>query len=335
MKAWQYSTTTGGLENNLKLNSSAPIPSPKPDQHLVRILATALNPVDYKPAEVGLVNRFMISKPATPGIDFVGRMVKPASGSSFKEGDLVFGNGALSTFAGGCLREYHAVPTIGTLPLPKGVDPLDAATVAICGLTAYQSIVPHVKDGSRVFVNGGSGGTGVFGIQIAKAVGCHVTTSCSTPNVDLCKSLGADEVIDYKKGSVLEALKKMQPFDHVVDNVGSNQELYFKAHEYTKPSAIFLCVAGAPTLDYMLFSTRGKMLPSFFGGGKRKFATMFAETKIEQLKQIGDWMAEGKIKAVIDSKYPFEQAVEAFKKQKTGRAKGKIVVEGPAEEKSS
>ena len=157
----------------------------------------------------------------------------------------------------------------------------------------------------------------------------------STPNVDLCKSLGADEVIDYKKGSVLEALKKMEPFDHVVDNVGSSQELYFKAHEYTKPSAIFLCVAGAPNLDYMLFSIRGKLFPSFLGGGKRKFATIFAETKTEQLKQIGDWMAEGKVKAVIDSKFPFEEAPEAFRKQKTGRAKGKIVVEGPVESKSS
>lgn len=331
MKAWQYTTTSGGLEKNLKLNSSAPLPTPKADQHLVRILATALNPVDYKPAEVGLFSRLLITKPATPGIDFVGRIIQPAPSSSLKPNDLVFGFGAVSPFAGGCLREYHTVPTIGALPVPKGMDPLDAATVAVCGLTAYQSILPHVKTGSRVFLNGGSGGVGTFGIQIAKANGCFVAVSCSTTNVELCRSLGADEVIDYKKGSVLEALKKMKPFDHVVDNVGNGQDLYWHAHEYTTPGSAFVEVAGAPTFASIMFSTKAKMLPSWLGGGKRKFLTIFAETKTEQLEQIGQWMSEGKIKAIIDSKYPFEQAVEAFERQKTGRARGKVVVEGPAE----
>lgn len=331
MKSWQYNSTSGGLEHNLNLNSSVPVPKPKADQHLVRILATALNPVDYKPAEIGIFSRLLISKPATPGIDFVGRMITPAAGSSIKRDDLVFGFGATSPFAGGCLREYHTVPIIGTLPLPQGVDPLHAATVAVCGLTAYQSILPNVKKGSRVFLNGGSGGVGVYGIQIAKANGCHVTVSCSTANVELCKSLGADEVIDYKKGSVLEALKKMEPMDHVVDNVGTGYDLFWKAHEYTTPSAIFLEVAGAPNLEFMSFSIKAKYLPSFLGGGKRKFQSIFAQTKTDQLEQIGQWMKEGKVKAVIDSKYPFEQAPQAFQKLKTGRAKGKILVEGPAE----
>ena len=331
MKAWQYNSTSGGLENNLKLNTSAPVPAPSADQHLVRILGSALNPVDYKPAEVWLLSRLAITKPATPGIDFVGRIVTPAKNTSFQPGDIVFGFGALSPLAGGCLREYHTVPTIGAVALPKGVDPIDAATVAVAGLTAYQSIVPHVKAGSRLFINGGSGGTGIFGIQIAKAVGCHVTCSCSTANVELCKSLGADEVIDYKKGPVLEQLKKLKPFDHVVDNVAANHELYWKAHEYTTPSAIFLEVASAPTLSYAAFSSRAKFQPGFLGGGKRKFMSIFAETKADQLEQIGKWMAEGKMRAVIDEKFPFEKAVEAFRKQKTGRAKGKVVVEGPVE----
>jgi NADPH:quinone reductase-like Zn-dependent oxidoreductase len=75
--------------------------------------------------------------------------------------------------------------------------------------------VPHVKQGDRIFINGGSGGCGVFGIQFAKAAGCYVVTSCSTPNTELCRSLGADEVVDYKKTSVLEALDASQvKFDH-------------------------------------------------------------------------------------------------------------------------
>lgn len=96
----------------------------------------------------------------------------------------------------------------------------------VAGLTAYQSIVPRVKQGDRVFINGGSGGVGCFGIQLAKVVGCHVTTSCSERNVELCRRLGADGVVDYTKVSVADALKeKGWKFDHVVDNVGTNEEL--------------------------------------------------------------------------------------------------------------
>ena len=192
-----------------------------------------------------------------------------------------------------------------------------------------------MKAGSRLFINGGSGGVGCFGIQIAKIAGCHVTTCCSTANVELCKSLGADEVIDYKKEPVLAALKKMKPFDHVVDNVCSDYDLYWKAHEYSTPSAIFLEVAGAPTLSYIAFSTKAKLLPTFLGGGQRKFQTIFAQAKPEQLQEVVDWMAEGKVKAVIDSRFSFEQAPDAVKRMKTGRARGKIVVEGPMDESKS
>ena len=110
MNAWQYTDATGGLEKNLKLNTSTPLPSPKEDQHLVRILATCINPVDYKPAEIEWVSRFMISKPATPGIDFVGRMVQPAKGSDLEQDQFVFGRAGPSPFAGGVLADYAVVP---------------------------------------------------------------------------------------------------------------------------------------------------------------------------------------------------------------------------------
>lgn len=120
-------------------------------------------------------------------------------------------------------------------------------------------------------VNGGSGGTGVFGIQIAKAKGCHVTTTCSTPNVDLCKSLGADEVIDYKKSDILSALKASgRKYDHVVDNVGHDLKLYFKAHEFTAPNAIYLLVGASISVGFFGEMVSAKLLPGFLGGGKRK-----------------------------------------------------------------
>ena len=332
MRAWQYSSTKGGLEKNLKINPSAPLPKPKPDQHLVQIIATALNPVDYKPAEIPGVARFAITKPATPGIDFAGSIVRPAPGSSLKAGQLVFGVSGNSPLAGGALSEFSVSGTNSTVALPDSVDPVDAATVGVAGLTAYQSIVPRVKKGDKIFINGGSGGTGVFGIQIAKAVGCHVTTTCSTTNVEFCKSLGADKVVDYKKESVIEALKASgHKFDHAVDNVGTNKELVWQCHEFMQSGAVYIMVGGDASLGNLADSLKRKIWPGFLGGLKGKVVGFWPQPKSEDLQQIGEWMNTGKVKPVIDQKFLFEQAPQAFEKLKTGRTKGKIVIDVASE----
>jgi NADPH:quinone reductase-like Zn-dependent oxidoreductase len=292
------------------------------------VIATALNPVDYKPAEIPLIGRLIVPKPATPGIDFAGCIVTPASGSSLKRGQLFFGVAGVTYLAGGALSEFALTEKASAVALPDGVDPIDAATIGVAGLTAYQTIVPNVKKGDKVFINGGSGGTGVFGIQIAKAVGCYVATTCSTANVELCKSLGADEVVDYKKQSVVEALKASgHRYDHVVDNVGADTTLYWRCHEYTTPRAVYVMVAGTPSLGFAAAVLKMKLWPGFLGGGKRKYESFFAKPKCEDLEQIGTWMKEGKVKPIIDQKFPFEKAPKAFEKLKTGRARGKIVVD--------
>ena len=332
MRAWQYSSTKGGLEKNLKINSSAPLPKPKATQHLVKIIATALNPVDYKPAEVPGVTRFVTTKPATPGIDFAGSIVRPAPDSPFKAGQLVFGLASRSPLAGGCLAEFNVTETKTTVALPDGVDPVDAATVGVAALTAYQSIVPRVKQGTKIFINGGSGGTGVFGIQFAKAMGCHVTTTCSTANIEFCKSLGADKVVDYKKESVIEALKASgHKFDHAVDNVVADKELLWHCHEFMQPGAEYVAVGGEPSLNNWADVLKRKALPRFLGGIKGNVVGFWPQPKSEDLAQIGEWMNAGKVKAVIDQKFLFEQAPQAFEKLKTGRAKGKIVIDVASE----
>ena len=327
MRAWQYTATRSGLDNNLKLNAGVPIPVPKDPstQHVIQVVSVCLNPVDYKVAE--LVPFVMLPKPSTPGIDFVGKIATAARGSKLVKGDVVFGLAALSPLAGGALAEYIVAPTDGVAKPPPGVEPIDAATLGVAGLSAYQAIVPYVRDGDRVFINGGSGGVGVCSIQIAKMLGCYVTTSCSTANVDLCRTLGADEVIDYKKGSVLEALRKNDGFDHIVDNVGNDFQLYWQAHTYSGPSAKFVGVAGGPSLRHFAFATATQLWPGFLGGKKRQFVSFLAQPKLDQLQQIAIWMAEGKVKAVIDSRVPFDKAPDAFRKLKTERARGKVVVD--------
>ncbi|KAF2168170.1 hypothetical protein M409DRAFT_21614 [Zasmidium cellare ATCC 36951] len=327
MKAWQFTSTQGGIEKNLKLNPAAPLPKRKPDQHLVQVIAAALNPVDYKPAEVPLVTRFFLPKPVTPGLDFVGKIVQPADGSPLKPGQIVFG-AAGNGLIGGALAQYAVAGKSGVASLPPRVDPTWGATVNVAGLTAYQSIVPQVKEGSNVFINGGSGGTGVFGIQFAKAKGCYVTTTCSTPNVDLCKSLGADEVIDYRTSDVLTALKSSgRKYDHVVDNVGHDLKLYWKAHEFTTPSAVYVLVGATISFGFFGELLSAWMRPGILGGGKRKLSQIFAAPSEEQLGQIGKWFESGQVKPVFDAKFKFEDAPTAFERMKTGRAKGKIVVE--------
>ena len=326
MRAWQFTATKGGLENNLKLNAKAPIPVPKDPstQHVVQVLSVCLNPVDYKVAE--LVPSAMLPKPSTPGIDLVGKIATSARGSKLVKGDIVFGIAALSPLAGGALAEYVVAPMDGIAKLPRGVKQIDAATLGVAGMSAYQAIVPYVKKGDKVFINGGSGGVGVCSIQIAKILGCHVTTSCSTANVSLCRTLGADEVIDYKKGSVLEALRKKGDFKHIVDNVGTDFQLYWQAHTYSRSTTKFIGVAGGPSLRHFAFATTTRLWPGFLGGGKRQFVSFLVKPKIDHLRQMGIWMAEGRMKAVIDSTFPFDKAPDAFRKLKTDRAKGKVVV---------
>jgi NADPH:quinone reductase-like Zn-dependent oxidoreductase len=327
-RAWQYTSVKGGLEKNLKLNPAAPLPTPNADQHLVRMIAVALNPVDYKPAEIPFLGRWLVPNPATPGIDFAGRIVAPAVGSALKPGQLVFGAAAKTPFAAGALPKYAVTEKKTTVALPEGVSPVDAATVAVGALTAYQSIVPNVRKGDKVFINGGSGGTGVFCIQIAKAVGCHVTTTCSTPNVELCKSLGADVVVDYRKQNVVEALKANgHRFHRVVDNVGSDTSLYYRCHEYTEPGAVYIMVAGVPTFSFFFSALKMRYLPAFLGGGQRKTTGFYTDPSGKDLEIVGDWMNSGKVKAVIDSRFPYEEAPKAFERLTTGRSKGKIVID--------
>ncbi|KAK5136398.1 hypothetical protein LTR08_003524 [Meristemomyces frigidus] len=306
MRAWQYTTASpGGLVPNLHLNT-VPVPHPKPTQHLMQVLAAAINPVDYKPAEIALLSRLVNPKPATPGFDFAGRLITPAAASDLKPGQLIFGMSSTSPLAGGgALREYAVV------------DP--SATVA--------SLAPYVQPGDKVFINGGSGGTGIFAIQIAKALGCHVTASCSAPNMPLCTRLGADEVIDYTAQPLTTLVARGPVFAHVVDNVGGDFNLYWQCHRYTTPHAKFIYVGASPSLAHIANMFKVTLLPGFLGGGKRKFVGLLAVPSKEELTKIAAWMVEGKVEAVVDETFAFEKVPEAFTRLKTGRARGKIVVE--------
>jgi NADPH:quinone reductase-like Zn-dependent oxidoreductase len=154
-----------------------------------------------------------------------------------------------------------------------------------------------------------------------------VTTSCSTANIDLCKSLGADEVLDYKSADILGQLSKIGPtFDLAIDNVGTPANLYKQSHNFLVPAGTFVQVGLAVSFGGAQQLAGNLLTPAFLGGGKRKYEVMFVSMISEDLAQLGAWMKEGKIRNVVDSTYKFDNAPNAFLRLKTGRAKGKIVV---------
>lgn len=292
---------------------------------MVEVLTMALNPVDAKFAEVPLAGRMLIKRPASPGLDYCGRVVSSGK-PGLKPGQLVFGR-LDSPTQFGTLAQYTITPPAGTIPVPDGVSPEHAASIGTAGLTAYQCIAPNAKAGDKIFINGGSGGTGIFGIQIAKTLGCHVTTSCSTANVALCKSLGADEVIDYKAVDVTKELSEGGAhYDLVVDNVGTPADLYSSSHHFLQEKGKFVQVAADVTVGGIAGLVSKMARPGFLGGGKRKFQFVGVGNKAQDFEQLAAWMAEGKVKAVIDQAFALEDAPKAYEKLRTGRAKGKIVV---------
>ncbi|KAJ6086405.1 hypothetical protein N7467_005319 [Penicillium canescens] len=291
MRAWQASTP-GPFLKTLTLTSIASLSEPlQRGQVLIAVSRAGLNPADYKMCEVGLVSRAITSFPKTPGMDLAGRIIDVAEGvTDVKKGDVVIAR-ATPTKCGGSLAE-------------------------------------HIVPGDKVFLNGGSGGVGLFGIQVTKALGCHVTVTCSAVKAEQCKSLGADEVIDYKSYDVLAELRKDGPvFAVCVDNVGNSPtDLYASSHTFLQEGAKFIFVGGAISRSSFVSLSKSLALPAFLGGGKRKFIPYKTDNRRADLEQVRDWLVEGKVRTVIDSTFGFEEADKAIEKLRDGSGGGKIIV---------
>lgn len=303
------------------------LPVPGSADVLIEVISMALNPADYKLPELPLLGRLLISKPESPGLDFCGRVVSCAEGnkasaqiSTLKPGELVFGR-LDWPYRFGTLGQFIKAPRSGVIPLPPGVDVDQAAGIGTAALTAYQSLAPYVKRGDRVFINGGSGGVGIFAIQIAKILGCHVVVSCSAANAQLCTSLGADEIIDYETSDISQTLKsRRQVFDLLVDNVSRPHDLYKASDHFLRKQAPFVQVAMADDSLRAVWSMVPRWLqPSFLGGGKHPWHFMMVKNGIEELTQIGEWVREGKIKVVLDSVFRYEDAPKIETPQSEGK----------------
>ncbi|KAG4441041.1 hypothetical protein IFR05_003496 [Cadophora sp. M221] len=329
MKAWQYSSSSGALEKTIHLVPNAIKPSPNPikPEMLVEITSMSLNPADYKLAEMGFLGNVVMSKPASPGMDFSGRVVTLGQETDvFKAGDAVFGRLEPTQF--GTLGQFVIAAYDGCAVLPKGMDGDHAAGVGTAGLTAYQTIAPNVKAGEKVFINGGSGAVGAFGIQIAKAVGCQVTASCSTAKIELCRLYGADDVIDYTTTDVTQKLVENGfIYSLVVDNVGTSPaDLYTSADKFLLPAGKFVQIGGGASLETAKIYMSRLFLPRILGGGSRKFEAFFTRNSRDDLERIAGWIVDGKVKVPVEQVFEYGDVPKAIELLKGGKSKGKIIV---------
>ncbi|KAH4107408.1 hypothetical protein HBI24_189250 [Parastagonospora nodorum] len=331
-RAWRI-TAPGNVTANLELVT---IPRPTADHLdknslLIRVVSSSIYKGDWYPVELGGVSKVLgVSYPKTPGYDYGGHVVAVGRKvTKVKPGDVVFGR--MDPMKQGSLGEYIVAPVEGVAVLPQGVSPRQAGTAGTCALAAYQSLAPFVEPGDRVLINGGSGGVGTFGIQIARALGCSVTVTCSTEKIRLCTDLGADDVIDYKRQDVLKALQKRgHVFAHVVDAIGgSPSELYTLCDQIMVPGKKrhFASVGGGINAASAVNMYSGSMRPSWLGGSKTKWTPIIATNVHKDLAQIAVWMGEGKVRAAIDSTFSFEQVPEAFVRHKKGSVAEKILID--------
>jgi NADPH:quinone reductase-like Zn-dependent oxidoreductase len=328
MKGWQFQASGGPMEKNLSIPASGiPTPSIKDNEILVRNLATTMNAIDYKILELGFITRLIFRNPITPGLEVCGTVVRVGSKvTKYKVDDMVYGSLPPATTHGG-LAQFVPIAQDLVAKVPEGLKPDDMVSMGMVAMTSYAALQPYIKAGDKVFINGGSGGTGVMAIQIAKNLGAHVTTSTSGANIDLVKSLGADTVLNYKKADIIAQIKDTGAvFDHIVDNVGAPANLYQASSAFLRPEGKFIQV-GLGISFAGIRQAIGNKISSVLAWGKREWIFVAPPAEMTTTyTQLAAWMKEGKIRAVIDSTFEFEEAQKAYERLKTGRAKGKVVV---------
>ena len=299
-----------------------PIPELTEGRVLVRMRAASVNALDWHSAHGGLLLE-LISKAMRQkdepvrGVDIAGTVEAVGPNvTRFKPGDAVFG-GATATFA-----EFVRAREDRILLKPDALSFEQAATLGVAGRTALQGIRDHaqVKPGQRVLIHGAGGGVGTFAVQIAKALGAHVTAVTGPRNVDIVSSLGADEVIDYSKE---DFARRPERYDSVVD-ISATRSLG-DLRRVLKPNGMFVQV-GAPKVGWIGVFARiiNVMVRQRVLHQRVKFYV--AQSGVEDLAYLRDLVEAGKLRPAIDRTYPLTEGREAVRYLGTGQARAKVVI---------
>jgi len=270
--------------------------------YIVRILLGLLGPKIKRPG-----------RDVAGQVEAVGRNV-----TQFKPSDEVFGT------CRGALAEYVCTSESAVVMKPDNVTFEQAASVPVAALTALQSLRDkgQIQRGQKVLVNGAAGGVGTFAVQIAKWFGANVTGVCSTRNVEMVRSIGADRVIDYTQE---DFTRSGQRYDLIFDLVGNHS--FSACRRVLNPKGLFIAAGvlglGGSMTGLLAFSITGLVLSGFVS---QKFVMFIARLSKEDLSIMGELMATGKVTPVIDRRYRLSEVPEAIRYLEEGHARGKIVI---------
>ena len=289
-------------------------PIAKSTELLVRVRASSVNPVDWKIRQGHLQLLTGFNFPIIVGSDISGVVVEVGRDvTKFQPGDEVYTS--LNPLTGGACAEYCAITESVVAIKPQNITHAEAAAVPIAGLTALQALrdLGEIQAGSKVLINGASGGVGIFAVQVAKAMNAEVTGVCSAKNQDFVKGLGADFVLDYAEVDFTQQLEK---YDIILDAVGT--KTFSKCENVLEPEGVY--ISTLPSFDNlapMFFS-------SFMSGKKAKL--IVANVKPSDLGVLRELIESGKIEPIVDRTYSLAEVAAAHAYSETGRAVGKIAI---------
>jgi NADPH:quinone reductase-like Zn-dependent oxidoreductase len=308
---------------NLKLRDIEK-PAPADNEVLVRIHASSVNPADMIcKGGARILTGLRKPKITRLGTDFAGTVEAVGKNvTTFKPGDEVFGGktGAFAEYI--CVREERAIAL-----KPASMTFEQAASVPIAAITALQGLRDKgkIQSGKKVLVNGASGGVGTFAVQIAKALGAEVTGVCSTRNLEMVRSIGADQVVDYTKE---DFTRSGQRYDLLFDNIGNHS--FSERRRILNPNGICVMagVGGAGASGSQIMGVLLGELNAYAGSKfvSQKFNTFLAALNQRDLTVLSDLMQAGKITPVIDRTYKLNQTADAFRHLEQGHARGKVVI---------
>ncbi|EJR65404.1 hypothetical protein IIO_01588 [Bacillus cereus VD115] len=311
------------------------LPTPEISEYevLAEIHAASINPIDFKIRDGKVKMLLKYEMPLILGNDFSGVIVKVgAKVTRFRAGDEIYARprkNKIGTFA-----EYISIHEDDIALKPNNLSFEEAASIPLVGLTSYQALhdIMQLQKGQKILIHAGSGGVGTFAIQLAKIMGATVTTTASEAGANLVKSLGADEIINYKTEKFEDILKN---YDAVFDTIGGTT--LEKSFNIIKSGGNIVSVSGMPNTRFgkefgsgffktLLFSLASKKLTALEKKHHAQYSFLFMKPSGDQLCTIADYIEAGKIKPVIDRVFPFEDAQKAMEYSESGRAKGKIII---------
>jgi NADPH:quinone reductase-like Zn-dependent oxidoreductase len=305
-------------------------PTPRDNEVLVKVRAVAVNPLDWhlmrgEPYFLRQSNGIGTPKNPRMGVDFAGTVEAVGEKvTAFKPGDAVYG-GKQGAFA-----EYVTVKQDFALK-PENLSFEQAASVPIAGITALQGLRDQgkLKPGQKVLINGASGGVGTFAVQIAKAMGAEVTAVCSTRNVELVRSLGADRVVDYTQQ---DFTKSDERYDVILDSVSNHTLAEYRSILKSDGKLVIVgAISRDPWIGMLLLPVKAALWSNFVD---QQLGMFIADINNKDLAALNSMLSDGRVHPVIDRQFKFQDIAAAITYLETGRARGKVVVSLDGQDRS-